>query len=259
MTTLSLQDVVVAGVAGAAARLRVPALALQPGLTVLVGENGAGKSTLLDVAAGLVRPTSGRVTLDGAPLSSWPAPARAARIASIGQADALDDDDETVAERIARGLAPRRGAFALFDDVAAAAVGAAAAAVGLDGHLHRGVAQLSGGERRRASIARALVDVAASAVLLDEPFAGLDVTATACVVDALRARAARGAVVVVSVHDVATALALGGRLLGLRAGGIVVDGPLPEALSGAAVVWGDVRVVAEDGWVGVLRRAPSST
>jgi iron complex transport system ATP-binding protein len=247
MTTLALADVEVP------ARLRVPALTLSPGVTVVVGANGAGKSTLLDVIAGVSLPRRGRVTIDGLSLSSMSPRERARRIASLGQ----DDDaglDVTVAERIARGLAPRRGLHALYDDETAALVAAAAAEVGVNDRLDHRVDRLSGGQRRRAGVARALVDDQASVIVLDEPFAGLDVSGTALVVAALLRRAVTGVVVVVSVHDVAIALALGGRLLGLRDGELVVDGPLPDALSKAAVVWGDVRVVVDGDWAGVLRR-----
>lgn len=247
MTALVLSDVVVPD------RLRVPSLTLSPGITVVVGENGAGKSTLLDVTAGVLRPVRGTVALDGTTLVSMTSRARACAVASLGQ----DDDvglQVVVAERIAQGLAPRRGLQALYDDEIAAHVHAVAVEVGLVEKLDERVDRLSGGQRRRAGIARALVDDRVRVIVLDEPFSGLDAGASALVVAALQRRAQAGVAVVVSVHDVATALALGGRLLGVRAGEIVVDGALPDVLPHAGVVWGDVRVVVDGDWVGVLRR-----
>jgi iron complex transport system ATP-binding protein len=245
--TLTLRDVVVDG------RLDVPHLSVGPGLLVVVGENGAGKSTLLDVLAGIVAPNTGTARVDGVSLSSLSPRARACRIASLGQRDEVLGD-VLVAERIAAGLAPRRGLSALFDDEASSAVAVVAAEMGIEPLLHRRGDALSGGQRRRVSLARTLVDDSVRVLVLDEPFAGLDVQSTHLVVSALRKRAANGHIVVVSVHDVATALALGGRLLGLRTGTIVVDGALPEILPHATAVWGDVRVVVDGAWVGVLHR-----
>jgi ABC-type cobalamin/Fe3+-siderophores transport system ATPase subunit len=247
-------------------RLRVPHLSLTPGVVVVVGENGAGKSTLLDVLCGRVDVDAGRVVVrgvgavvgnvDGAhDLAELRPQARARLVASLAQ-EPPPLPDLTVAARIAMGLMPRRGVDV---DIAAddPAVVAAARAVDVVHLLSRRMGALSGGERRRAHLARALVDVDAAVVVVDEPFAGLDAAATASAVAALRARAATS-VVVVSVHDVAVALALGGRLLGLKhedgAGVIVVDGPLPDALKGAAPVWGDVKVVDDGDYVGVLVR-----
>lgn len=247
MTMIALNDVDLPG------RLRVPSLALTAGVTVVVGENGAGKSTLLDVVAGVLAPGHGDVVVDGVALSSLTPRARARRIASLGQHDDAGLN-VTVAERIASGLAPRRGVHALYDEETHALVAAVATEVGLGDKLAQRVHRLSGGQRRRAAIARVLVDAQAHAVVMDEPFAGLDAAGCALVVTALRRRAAAGVVVVVSVHDVAVALSLGGRLVGLRGGEIVVDGALPDVLPRAAVVWGDVRVVVDGAWAGVLRR-----
>ncbi|MDP2340976.1 MAG: ATP-binding cassette domain-containing protein [Deltaproteobacteria bacterium] len=243
---LSIVDVDVAG------RLRVPALTLEPGLVVVVGQNGAGKSTLLDVLAGILRPDRGRVELnDVDDVTGLPPRSRARLIASLGQEPLSTLDELTVQARIAQGLAPRRGHNAILDDEARSRVAAVAVELGLGASLDRRLGRLSGGERRRAHVARALVDEQAAVVVVDEPFAGLDRSGTGLLVAALRTRALRQ-IVVVSVHEVQTALALGGRLLGLQAGSVVVDGALPQALEQAASVWGDVKVVVDGDYVGVL-------
>jgi iron complex transport system ATP-binding protein len=251
MSVLHLEDVVVAGVGGD--RLRVPALALSPGLVVVVGENGAGKSTLLDVLAGLLCPAVGRVLLDGEPLSSRSPAERARRVASLGQRPRAAPWLR-VRERVAQGLIPRLGAGPPSSPRVHRAVDDVAAALGIAGLLDRPLAALSGGEQQRAHVARALIDDDAAVVLLDEPFAGLDEAGCALLVRALRARADAGTVVVVSVHDLGLAALLGGRVLGLRAGGIVVDGVGLAGLEAAAPLLGPgLRVTSVDGAVGVLR------
>jgi iron complex transport system ATP-binding protein len=214
-------------------------------LTVLVGENGAGKSTFLDVAAGILRPDAGTVDLDGAALSALTPPARAQAIASLGQEEPEHLELSAFA-RIAQGLIPKRGARRFLDDESAAAVHRAAALLHVEALLPRPLWQLSQGERRRVHVARALVDTAAAVVLVDEPHAGVDVQRQGVVSRALLSRAAQGAAVVVSCHDLALALSLGDRVLGLRAGRVVVDGPMGDldaAAIGALYGTSDVRLV----------------
>lgn len=233
-------------------RLVVPSLTLSTGVTVVVGNNGAGKSTLLDLAAGVLRPNTGMVSSNGIDIASLAPRVRAARLASLAQ-EPPRLDDVTVLARIGQGLAPRRGANVGLDARSRAAIATVATELGVQALLSRRLGSLSGGERRRVHVARVLVDDEADAVVIDEPFAGLDQASSGLLVAALKRRAARQ-IVVVSVHDIAVALALSGRLLGLAAGAIVVDGALPEALHDAGAVWGDVKVVSDGDYVGVLVR-----
>lgn len=208
-------------------------LSFAPGtVVVVVGENGAGKSTLLDSLAGVRRPTVGAVHLDGAPLSALSARARARRLASLAQANVLADDLRAAA-RIAQGLIPRRGPAALVDAGALVAVRAVAEELGVEDVLPRRLSSLSGGERRRVEVARALVDDEAEGYLLDEPHAGVDARHASVVSRALRARAERGALVVATVHDLGAALAAADRIVGLRDGRVVVDEPAAAAFTRA--------------------------
>lgn len=235
-------------------RLDVAHLVLRPGeVTVVVGENGAGKSTLLDSLAGILHPQAGIVQLEGRDIRSLDVRERAQRMASLGQGDP-PLEDLLVVERIAQGLVPRRGPRALLDAATLTRVDAVANDVDVVPLLQRRLGTLSAGERRRVHLARALVDPAAQVILLDEPFSGLDLRVTRALHGVLRRRA-ETSIVVVSVHDLTVALTIGDRLLGLRAGSLVVDGALPGALDDDAVrrLYGiaDAHVFSADGYVAV--------
>jgi iron complex transport system ATP-binding protein len=248
MTSLHLRTVSIVG------RLHDVTLTLSRGLTVVVGENGAGKSTLLDVAAGILPPSAGAVVLDDVDVRTLAPRERARHIASLGQASA--DLDITALERIAHGLAPRRGSGALVDDATRARVVTVASELGVDALLDRDVASLSSGQRRRVEVARALVDDGAACVLVDEPHAAVDVRHQSLVSRALIARARAGSIVVVSVHDLAVAASIADRVIGLRDGRVVVDGPPADAITSENVerIYGisGAVVVREHDSVGVL-------
>ena len=173
-------------------------LDVRPGeLVAITGPSGAGKSTLLATILGFAAPTAGRVTVRGADGSATDVAAldpRAwqDRIAWVPQVPYLTPG--SVADNVRLG-AP---------DADDGSVAAALAAVGLgDLPLGRAVGErgagLSGGQRRRVGVARALAR-RASLLLLDEPTAGLDAEAEARVLAAIRAEASRGAAVVLVAH-----------------------------------------------------------
>ena len=251
MTQLRLVDLVVNG--RDRPRLRVDALTLSPELVVVVGENAAGKSTLLDVLAGVLVPSSGQAMLDDEEIHLWATARRARRIASLGQRPRAAPW-LLVRERIAQGLIPRFGSGPPSSPAVRAAVAAIAARLGIEDELNRPLVDLSGGQQQRAHIARALIDEAASVVVLDEPMSGLDEAGTAMVARLLQERARAGVLVVVSIHDLGLAAALAGRVLGLQGGAIVVDGLGLEGISAAAPLLGNgLRVVDIDGAIGVVR------
>ncbi|TQF76312.1 ABC transporter ATP-binding protein [Elioraea sp. Yellowstone] len=195
-------------------------------LVALVGPNGAGKSTLLRALAGLLRPDAGRATLDGTPLAALSPRGRARRIAWLEQG-ARAAWGMTVREIAALGRLPH-------SDAAEAPVAAALAALGLDHMADRRIDRLSGGEVRRAMIARVLA-TAPDVMLLDEPCADLDPAQGFAVMRLLRAQAAAGRAVVVVLHDLALAARFADRVALLEAGRLVADGP-PDSVMADAVV-----------------------
>lgn len=142
------------------------------GRLAVVGPNGAGKTTLLRAIAGVHRPEHGRVTVDGADLRSMKSRLRALTVAFVGQEE-HPSGELTVAEAVGLGRTPHRGPWAVADRSEQPIVDDALAAVGMVDHAGRPCTELSGGERHRVTIARALAQESALLVL-DEPTNHLD-------------------------------------------------------------------------------------
>ncbi|KUF19859.1 ABC transporter ATP-binding protein [Streptomyces silvensis] len=190
----------------------------------LVGPNGAGKSTLLALAAGLARPTSGRLTV----LGSTPAAARP-RVAYVAQDKPLHPS-LTVAETLRFGaeLNPGRWDGAVADRVVA------------DGGLDRGarVRTLSGGQRTRVALALAL-GKRPELLLLDEPMADLDPLARHELMGTLMAEAAEyGTTVVMSSHIVGELADACDHLLLVSGGRIRLGGGIDDLVTAHALVTG---------------------
>jgi len=199
-------------------------LSLNAGEAVaLSGPNGAGKSSAIRAALGLLPLNAGQARLGGEDITKLSERARAERAAYLAQE-----------RRIAWNM-PAIEVAALGAPFLSAADGLLRAKAALDevgaGHLaDRGVADMSGGERARILLARALVS-GAPALLADEPIAGLDPDAQFLVLDRLKGRARSGQAVLVSLHDLTLAARWADRIIVLQAGRVVADAPPLEALS----------------------------
>jgi thiamine transport system ATP-binding protein len=190
------------------------------GTTVAVlGPSGSGKSTLLRAIAGLQRLDEGEVTLDGRALAGVPAHRRG--VGLMFQDDALFPHRD-VAANVAFGLRMQSVARAQREG----RVRELLALVGLEGREHRRVSTLSGGERKRVALARALAP-APRLLLLDEPLGALDRPLHDRLVIELRDLFAEiGQTALYVTHDVGEAFALGARVAVMRRGAIVqVDQP----------------------------------
>jgi manganese transport system ATP-binding protein len=192
-------------------------------ITGLVGVNGSGKSSML--AAVLERvPHEGSVHI----LGRTPAQARrAGLVASVPQAEAVDwDFPVTVRDVVTAGRYGRMGLLRIPRPADRTAVDEAIALLGLEHLADRQIGALSGGQRKRAFVARAIAQDA-ELLLLDEPFAGVDRTSEAAIVAVLRGLRDRGRSVVIVHHDLSGVAELVDSVLLLQRGRLLHHGP-PE-------------------------------
>ncbi len=215
----------------------------------LIGPSGAGKSTLIRCINRLVEPTSGRVVLNGVDLTRLnTAQLRQARrkIGMIFQEYALVER-LTVMENVLSGQLGyvnfwqswfRQFPQATFDEAFRLLE-----RVGLGAFPDKRADALSGGQRQRVGIARALLQNP-ELLLVDEPTASLDPKTSRQIMRLIRELASeRGLSVIINIHDVALAQMFSQRIVGLRFGEIVYDGP-PNGLSNSALT----EIYGEEDW-----------
>jgi iron complex transport system ATP-binding protein len=213
---------------GAATVLDGVSLSVEAGeLVALCGPNGAGKSSAIRAALGLTALQGGVAKLGGQDVRRLSERERGTRAAYLPQ-------ERHIAWNLPALEVAALGAPFLAGDAALERARTALNEVGA-GHLaERGVAEMSGGERARVLLARALV-VQAPLLLADEPIAGLDPDAQLLVLERLRARADAGGGVLVSLHDLTLAARIADRVVVLDAGLVVADAAPVEALSPAVL------------------------
>jgi ABC-2 type transport system ATP-binding protein len=212
----------------------------------LVGHNGAGKTTFVEIVSGLVRPDSGRVTIDGK------SPAQARGSVGVTPQHLGLYPSITVREHLQlfgrlAGLRPAALASSI-DDLAFA--------LRLTEIMDRRTGALSGGQQRRTQAATALVHRPAL-LLLDEPTAGADLETRQAMLDIVKQRAGEGAAVVYTTHYLPELTELQATIAVIRAGRIIARGTYDELLDGLP---GEVRVVfADEEDVRVATTQPTAT
>jgi ABC-2 type transport system ATP-binding protein len=193
-------------------------IAVPPGQrVVLVGHNGSGKTTLLRMAAGLLEPSAGRITICGTPVGSMEARATTSYLAD----QPVFYDDLSVREHL-EYVARLHGRAEWEADTDRLLEGLALMERADD--LPR---TFSRGLRQRAAIAVALIRPF-RLLLIDEPFVGLDRSGREALLELLAAEHAGGATLVVATHELTT-VAESDRVIALRDGAVVFDGPAASA------------------------------
>jgi iron complex transport system ATP-binding protein len=218
---------------GPAAVLHDLSFELSPGeVLAIVGPNGAGKSTLLKVAGGSLQPWHGSVELLERPLASYQRRELARLVATVAQENQVAFRF-TALEIVLMGRAPHLGSFHLENDHDLAAARAAMEQFELMHLAHRPINELSGGERKRVFLARALAQEP-RVMLLDEPTAFLDLRHVAEILVQFRKLCAeRGLAVAATMHDLNAAALYADRVLLLNNGAMVACGPANEVLTAA--------------------------
>ncbi|MDQ3493493.1 MAG: metal ABC transporter ATP-binding protein, partial [Chloroflexota bacterium] len=218
-------------------------------LLAVVGPNGAGKSTLLKVMAGLLEPWQGEVETLGA------RPGRMAkRIAYVPQAEAVDwDFPVTVGDVVMMGRFPGLGRLRRPGPVDHQAVHDALGQVDMVRHRGTQIGQLSGGQRRRVFLARALA-AEPDLFLMDEPVTALDATTQEELMDLLESVATGGRTVIATTHDLAcaaarfqTVLAINRRVIAHGPASLLLDPTLlAQTYGGHLLTLGGQTVVLDD-------------
>jgi len=213
-------------------------------LLAVIGPNGAGKSTLLKLIAGLIRPTSGSLSVLGGPPGS-----AAKSVAYLPQAEAVDwEFPVTVGEVVMMGRYARLGFGRQPGPTDRERVAAALETVGMAEAVERQIGALSGGQRRRVFLARAIA-ADPELYLLDEPVTGVDARTQEELMDVLEAEARAGKTVIATTHDLICAAQrfheaafLNGRLVAQGPAELVMDQKLLSETYG-----GHVLVLPGDG------------
>lgn len=214
---------------GGAVALRAVRLTVSPGENViLLGPNGSGKTTLLRCAAGTRLPVAGHVRLGGAPAARLSARERARRRAVLPQ-QTERPHGLRVLQLVLLGRFPWLSWLGFYRRRDHAAAARALAAVDAEFLADRRVETLSGGEWQRVLLARALAQMDGAATplfLLDELAASLDPARAEELFALLERRRRAGAALLQAAHDCNLAARHATRLVGLKAGRILFDGPV---------------------------------
>jgi iron complex transport system ATP-binding protein len=200
----------------------------------LLGPNGSGKTTLLRMLAGMLRPQSGAITVNGIAIRDLPRKTLARQLAVVPQ-ETHSTFDFSVLDIVLMGRYPHLGTLELEGardvDIARAAL----AATGTATLESREFSTLSGGEKQRVVIASALAQEA-DILLLDEPTASLDLAYQFDIASLLkRLNRERGTTMIVSTHDLNLAAALCDRVVLLKQGRVIAQGPTGDVLTAGAV------------------------
>lgn len=210
--------------------LRDAAFTLHAGeCAALLGPNGSGKTTLLRTLSGVLTPQAGTIEIQGRPLAALKPRERARMVAVVPQRGQLPQG-LTARQMVLLGRFAHLSWLGAYGREDYAAADRALEETGAAPLAQRRLTELSGGELQRVLLARALAQES-PLLLLDELAAGLDWARMVDLFDLLERRRASGACVLMAVHDCNLAALYATRLMGLRDGNLVFDGPVANVFT----------------------------
>ncbi|MCD6372385.1 MAG: ATP-binding cassette domain-containing protein [Thermococcus sp.] len=196
---------------------------MSEGIVALVGPNGSGKTTLAKHLNGLLKPTRGRVIVDGMDTREHTVAELSRKVGYVFQNPEHMFFEEDVLREVAFG--PRN--LGLSEEEVEERVRWALRAVNLEGYEERTPYSLSGGEKQRLAIACVLA-MKPKYLVLDEPTTGLDAKAERSVIETIRYLRGEGHGIILITHDMDLVLELAERVILLHRGKKVYDGPVEE-------------------------------
>jgi manganese/iron transport system ATP-binding protein len=225
--SLSVRGVTVGYPSGATA-LRNTTFELGPGtICGLVGVNGSGKSTLFKTIMGLLRPQQGEVRISGLPVD---AALRGNLVAYVPQSEEVDWNFPVLVEDVVTmGRYGHMGFLRIASAIDKRKVAEALDRVGMLGFRRRQIGELSGGQKKRVFLARALAQEG-RVILLDEPFTGVDVKTEEAIVGLMRELRGEGRLMLVSTHNLGSVPDYCDRVV-LLLGTVLAAGPTAEVFT----------------------------
>ena len=201
---------------------------------IILGPNGSGKTTLIRSLAGLLPVSSGEIALMGRPLKQYSRKELSLQLAYVAQSSG-DDGPFTIKELVLMGRAPYLGILGVEGEKDVAIANQAIAYTGLSQLSDRRIDSVSGGERQRAHISRAICQET-GLILLDEPTAALDLAHQIRIMDLMAMlKKDRGTTVIMVSHDLNLAAMYADRMLLLVDGRVAASGTPEQVIDEATL------------------------